>query len=119
MLSLIVLALLAGFITDQLVFPDYQYHAYREQGELVVQQCCVPLIFGDTVGGPSSFTLPIWHWPFGAILASVILYGTVKKMRFFFENPCKACNWKSYGANGTCGAKCHVRRKYEFFRRNH
>ncbi len=116
MLSLIVLALSAGFVTDQLVFPNYQYHAYREQGELVVQQCCVPLIFGDTVGGASEFSIPLWHWPFGAALVAVIGIGAVKKFRFFFENPCKACNWKSYGANGTCGSKCHVRRKYEFFR---
>ena len=114
--SLIALALIAGFMTDQLIFPDYQYHAYRVQGELVVQQCCVPLIFGDSVGGPTAFSIPLWHWPFGLILVSVIAYGTVKKLRFFFINPCKGCNWRSYGANGTCGSRCHVRRKYEFIR---
>ncbi len=116
-LSLITLALIAGLITDQFIFPNYQYHALRVQGELVVQQCCVPLIFGDSVGGPTSFSIPIWHWPFGTILASIILYGTLKKLRFFWINPCKACNWKDYGSNGTCGSKCHVRRKYEFFRK--
>ncbi len=117
--SLVIIALIAGLITDQFVFPDYQYHAYRVQGELVVQQCCVPLIFGDSIGGSTSSSIPIWHWPFGAILASIILYGTTKKMRFFILNPCKGCNWKTYGANGTCGSKCHVRRKYEFFRRRY
>lgn len=116
-LSLIALALTAGLITDQFIFPNYQYHALRVQGELVVQQCCVPLIFGDSVGGPTSYAIPIWHWPFGAILASIIFYGTLKKLRFFLINPCKACNWKAYGNNGTCGSKCHVRRKYEFFRK--
>ncbi|MCY1720598.1 permease [Prolixibacteraceae bacterium Z1-6] len=116
-LSLISLALIAGLITDQFVFPDYQYHAYRVQGELVVQQCCVPLIFGDNLGGPSTYAIPMWHWPFGAILASVIAYGTIKKLRFFFINPCTGCNWKNYGAKGTCGSKCHVRRKYEFIRK--
>lgn len=116
-ISLITLALIAGVITDQLIFPNYQYHAFREQGELVVQQCCVPLIFGESVGGPSNFTIPIWHWPFGVILGAIILFGTSQKLRFFFENPCKGCNWKSYGSNGTCGSKCHVRRKYEFFRK--
>lgn len=116
-ISLILLALIAGLITDQFVFPNYQYHAFRVQGELVVQQCCVPLIFGDSIGGPTAYSFPIWHWPFGAILAAVIVYGTSKKIRYFFVNPCKGCNWKSYGVNGTCGSKCHVRRKYEFFRK--
>lgn len=118
-LSLIVIALIAGLITDQFIFPDYQYHAFRVQGELVVQQCCVPLIFGDSVGGPSTFTLPIWHWPFGLILGSIIVYGTVKKLRFFLINPCKGCNWKTYGTNGTCGSKCHVLRKYDFLRKTY
>ena len=115
-LMLIVLALVAGFLTDQFIFPDYQYHAYRVQGELVVQQCCVPLIFGDGVAGSGTYAIPVWHWPFAAILGSIIIFGTVKKLRFFFVNPCKACNWKTYGSNGTCGSKCHVRRKYEWFR---
>ena len=116
-LSLIILALLAGLITDQLVFPDYQYHAYRVQGELVVQQCCVPLIFGDSVTGSATYSIPLWHWPFGAVLAAVIIYGTVKKLWFFFINPCKNCSYKFYGTDGTCGSKCHVRRKSEFFRK--
>jgi uncharacterized membrane protein YraQ (UPF0718 family) len=115
--SLIIIALIAGLITDQFVFADYQYHAYRVQGELVIQQCCVPLIFGDSVGGPTDYFIPFWHWPFGVILGSVIIYGTLKKLRFFFINPCKVCNWKTYGTGGTCGSKCHVRRKYEFFRK--
>lgn len=115
--SLILLALIAGLITDQFVFPNYQYHAFRVQGELVVQQCCVPLIFGDSVGGSTTYNIPVWHWPFGAILAAVIVYGTAKKLRFFFVDPCKGCTWKTYGTNGTCGSKCHVRRKFEFFRK--
>ncbi len=115
-LSLLVLALIAGMVTDQLIFPDYQYHAYRVQGELVVQQCCVPLIFGDGVGGPSTYSIPVWHWPFGVIFGAVMIFGVAKKLQFFFINPCKGCSWKSYGPNGTCGSKCHVRRKYEFFR---
>ena len=115
--SLVVIALLAGFITDQFVFPDYQYHAFRVQGELVVQQCCVPLIFGDSIGDPSAtYAIPVWHWPFGVIFLAVILYGAVKKLRYFFINPCQSCNWKSYTTVGYCGSKCHVRRKYEFLR---
>lgn len=118
-LALIVAALTAGLITDQFVFPDYQYHAFRVQGELVVQQCCVPLIFGDRIGDPGmTVNIPTWHYPFGAILFAIISFGLVKKLRFFFINPCKGCTWKAYGANGTCGSKCHVRRKYEFVHRN-
>lgn len=118
-LALIFAALTAGLITDQFVFPDYQYHAFRVQGELVVQQCCVPLIFGDRIGDPNiSIAIPSWHYPFGAVLFSIIAFGIVKKIRFFFINPCKACTWKTYGSNGTCGSKCHVRRKYEFVRRS-
>lgn len=115
--ALITTALVAGLITDQFVFPDYQYHAFRVQGELVVQQCCVPLIFGDRIGDPNlAVTFPVWHYPFGVILGAIISYGIFKKLRFFFINPCKACTWKSYGTNGTCGAKCHVRRKFDLLR---
>ncbi len=115
--SLIVMALSAGLVTDQLIFPDYEYHAFRVQGELVVRQCCVPVIFGDTIGGtPAISTIPTWYWPFGVVLSAVIIYGAIKKIRFFFINPCKACTWKAYGAEGGCGSKCHVRRKYEFVR---
>lgn len=118
LIALIAAALTAGLITDQLVFPDYQYHAYRVQGELVIQQCCVPLIFGDRIGDPgAAYSIPLWHWPFGITLFAVLAYGLIKKLRFFFVNPCKACTWKAYGVDGTCGSKCHVRRKYEFIRR--
>lgn len=112
--SLIIIALAAGLVTDQLIFPDYQYHAYRVQGELVIRQCCVPLIFGDNIGGVVEDTFPLWHWPFAILLAFVIAYGIIQKLRFFFINPCKGCHWKIYGSGETCGSKCHVRRKYEW-----
>ncbi|MDZ7723932.1 MAG: permease [candidate division KSB1 bacterium] len=116
-LALIVIALSAGMITDHLVFPDYQYHAYRVQGELVVSQCCVPLIFGDGIDSAvANRTSPVWHWPFALLLAAVILFGIFKKLRYFFINPCLSCSWRAYGADGVCGSKCHVRRKYEFLR---
>ena len=114
-LSLVVLALTAGLITDQLVFPDYQYHAFRVRGELVVQQCCVPLIFGEGIGtlgaGPQ---IPVWHWPFGIILFVIIIYGIYVKTRHLFVNPCKTCTWRAYGKDGFCGSKCHVRQKYDY-----
>jgi hypothetical protein len=117
-IALIVLSLLAGLITDQLVFPDYQYHAYRVQGELVVQQCCVPLIFGNGIGATGlSPQIPAWHWPFGIVLFGVIVYGVYIKLKHFIVNPCKTCTWKAYGNDGSCGSKCHVRRKYDYVRR--
>jgi hypothetical protein len=116
--AIFVLSLVAGVITDQLVFPDYQYHAYRVQGELVVQQCCVPLIFGQGVNPTGiSAQIPLWHWPFGIVLFAIIIYGVFIKTKHFFINPCNPCNWKAYGNDGFCGSKCHVRRNYDLFRR--
>lgn len=116
-LALFVMALAAGLITDNLVFPNYQYHAYRMQGELVVQQCCVPLIFGDGINATLKPEIPIWHWPFGIALFGIIAYGIYIKAKHFFYNPCKTCNWKAYNNDGFCGSKCHVKRNYEFLRR--
>jgi uncharacterized protein len=117
-LALIVLALVAGVVTDQFVFADYQYHAYRVQGELVVQQCCVPIIFGDNIGKSGiAAQIPFWHWPFGVVLFIITIYGIYIKTKHFFVNPCKTCIWKTYGKDGFCGSKCHVRRKFDFIRR--
>lgn len=114
-LSLIVMALVAGMFTDHFVFPDYQYHAYRVQGELVVSQCCVPLIFGEGIGTSGmSPQIPIWHWPFGIVLFAIIIYGIFIKTKHFFVNPCKTCTWKTYGKDGFCGSRCHVRRRYDY-----
>lgn len=117
-LALVVLALLAGTLTDQLMFPDYQYHAFRRQGELIIQQCCVPLIFGDTIGSsPSASSIPVWHWPFGLILITIIGFGIFTKLKSFVVYPCRSCTWKAYGKQNCCGSKCHVKRKYDFFKR--
>lgn len=117
-IALIVLALAAGLFTDQIVFPNYHYHAYRVQGEMVVQQCCVPLIFGQGINSNvQSAQIPIWHWPFGVVLFFVIICGVYTKANLFLANPCKSCSWKVYGNDGFCGSRCHVRRKYEYVRR--
>ncbi|AQQ10492.1 putative permease [Sedimentisphaera cyanobacteriorum] len=114
--ALIVLAITAGYLTDRLVFPDYQYRAFRQQGELVIKQCCVPVIFGEgvDVGDPQ---VPGWHWPFGFLLFGVIGFGFFKKVKHFLVNPCQCCVWKSYEQGDSCGAKCHVRRKHDFFQK--
>ncbi|MDA3923382.1 MAG: permease [Kiritimatiellae bacterium] len=113
-LMLVVMALAAGVITDQFIFPDYQYHAYRQQGNLIVKQCCVPLMFGDTMGDQiiGNITSPVWHWPFGITLIFVIGCGVFKKLKYFFLNPCLGCTRLEF-MEGKCGGKCHVRRKYD------
>jgi uncharacterized membrane protein YraQ (UPF0718 family) len=116
--SLISLALLAGSLTDHLVFPDYQYHAYRVQGELVVKQCCVPVIFGEGVDRSiQTKVMPAWYYPPGMVLLSLMALGVLKKLKHFFVNPCRSCTWKAYGADGFCGSRCHIRRKYEWLHR--
>ena len=117
MFMLVVLALAAGLVTDRLVFPDYQYHAYRQQGELVVSQCCVPLMFGDAVGNRvvGNVASPAWHWPFAIILGCVVAYGVCKKLKDFFINPCTGCARIEY-MDGSCGGRCHVRRKYDLLK---
>jgi uncharacterized membrane protein YraQ (UPF0718 family) len=115
--AIFIMALTAGLITDNLVFPNYQYHAYKVQGELVVQQCCVPIIFGDGINATLKPEIPVWHWPFGIALFGIIAYGIYIKAKHFFYNPCKSCNWKAYNNDGFCGSKCHVRRDYDLLRR--
>lgn len=115
---LLIVALTAGVLTDRFVFPDYQYHAYRRQGELVVSQCCVPLMFGDTMGDQvvGNVTSPVWHWPFGVLLTGIVGYGVCKKLKYFFINPCMGCVRMEY-MDGSCGGKCHVRRTYDLVNR--
>jgi uncharacterized protein len=113
---LIVIAAFFRIYYRPVGFPNYQYHAYRMQGELIIQQCCVPLIFGDRIGDPgAAYNIPCGTAVWNSFFA-ILVYGLIKKLRYFFVNPCKACTWKAYGADGTCGSKCHIRRKYEFIR---
>ena len=115
--ALLCIALAAGLIADNWVFPDYQYSAqYMENGNMVVRQCCVPLIFGDDIAGNVTLeTVPLWHWPFGAFLAIILLLGVIKRLREFLTNPCPQCLWRGYNTDDACQQKCHVRRKHELF----
>lgn len=115
--SLILIALIAGIITDQLVFPNYLYHAYRVEGELIIKNCCVPPIFGSKVGGAQQlYSTPLWHWPFAIVLLAITLYGIFKKIKYIFVNPCRACTWSGYGLDGSCQSECHIKRKYRFIK---
>ncbi|AQT68031.1 putative permease [Anaerohalosphaera lusitana] len=117
--GLIVFSLFAGLVTDKLIFPDYQYAArLLDNGELVVSQCCVPLIFGtETLGKMRLESVPLWHWPFGVLLAVILVLGAIKRVGEFVTDPCGNCVWREYGENTSCGGRCHVRRKHEWLRK--
>lgn len=48
---------------------------------------------------------------------AVILAGLVHEIREFVANPCKSCLWRDYQVKNRCAAKCHVRRKHEWFKK--
>ncbi|NWK57545.1 permease [Verrucomicrobiaceae bacterium N1E253] len=116
--ALIIVALSAGVITDRWIFPAYEYKAAYVQGKLVVEQCCVPVIFEDS----SRFAVD-WasvsplQWISGIILLVVIVIGVVHELREFFVNPCQTCLWREFQKKNRCAAKCHVRRKHDLFKR--
>lgn len=113
--GLIACAFTAGTIADHLLFPDYEYLAFRRQSELVVVQCCAPVLFGDAAGDSlQTAPPPLWHQPFGWLLAAMVSCGAFLRLRHFFMNPCRTCRWRTYTGDGVCHAKCHVRRKYEW-----
>lgn len=77
--GLFCMALAGGLITDHLIFRDYQYKATTSGNEVLVAECCVPLIFseqGRAEAVRSGLTnVPAWHWPFIVALAITMLLG--------------------------------------------
>ncbi|WP_168442346.1 permease [Pontiella desulfatans] len=117
-LALIVVALSAGLVTDYFIFSDYRYLADQVDGTLVVQQCCIPVLYNQTSIYAVDFTSVSWvEWISTAILAVVVAYGFFKELRAFFVNPCKVCRWREYAEEKKCAQKCHVRRKHDLFRK--
>jgi hypothetical protein len=114
--ALIAVALTAGLITDYLLFSDYQYLASNVNGQRVVQQCCVPVLYSETSIYAVDFSrvTPL-EWASTAVLALVVMYGTVKQLHAFLINPCRSCRWMAYAQENNCAGQCHVRRKYDFF----
>lgn len=116
--ALIAVALSAGLVTDYLIFSDYHYASANVNGELVVQQCCVPVLYGQTSIYAVDFsTVTPLEWASTAILALVVIYGTYQQIRDFFVNPCRSCRWREYAEQNKCAEQCHVRRKHDLFRR--
>lgn len=116
-LALIIVALSAGLITDYLIYSDYQYLSSTVDGELVVRQACVPVLYNQTSIYAVDFSsvTPL-EWISTAILALVVVYGLFKELSEFFVNPCRSCRWREYAQEKKCAQKCHLRRKHEWFR---
>ena len=116
--ALVAVALTAGLVTDYLIFADYRYLASEVDGELVVQQCCIPVLYSQTSIYAVDFsTVTFLEWVSTAILAMVVSYGTFKVVREFLANPCKSCRWRELAMKLKCAQKCHVRRKHDWLRK--
>ena len=116
-LALVVVALTAGLVTDYFVFSDYRYLASEVDGELVVQQCCIPVLYSQTSIYAVDFsTVSLLEWLSTAILAAVVLYGTFKVIREFLANPCQSCRWRELAAKRKCAEQCRARRKHDWLR---
>lgn len=83
--SLLSLALVGGLVANHIVFASYEYKATMiAENELEVQQCCVPMIFGNRVErnnlGRIAASVPTWHYPFIVILLITISVGFYQRM---------------------------------------
>jgi len=115
--ALVSVALAAGTVTDRVFFSDYEYLGGFVQGKLIVEQCCVPVLFEDSSQHTVSFAHVGWlKWVSGAILFVVMCVGVAHEIREFLVNPCKNCIWRAYQSKNRCAAKCHVRRKHDWIR---
>lgn len=116
--ALVVIALTAGLVTNHILYPDYNYMANEVNGELVVQQCCVPVLYNQTsVYGIDFASVSPVEWTTGFILLCTMIVGLTHEIREFISNPCKTCIWRDYQHQHKCAAKCHVRRKHDWFKR--
>lgn len=85
-ISLIVIALAGGLVANHLVFASYEYKATMiAENELQVQECCVPMIFGNRIErnhlGSIAASVPTWHYPFILILALTIGIGLYQRVK--------------------------------------
>lgn len=83
--GLISIALAGGLIANHVVFADYEYTATMiAENELEVQECCVPMIFGNRVErnnlGRIAASIPTWHYPFIVVLLLTIGVGLYQRV---------------------------------------
>ena len=81
--GLVVVSIAGGLVTDHLVMPGYREAATVVPDAPVVTACCAAPVFGGTAGPPSlaqTFgNVPLWHWPFVAILGAALAIGLVRR----------------------------------------
>lgn len=84
-ISLVAIALVGGLVADHVAFASYEYKATMiAEDQLEVQECCVPMIFGNRVErnhlGRLAASVPTWHYPFIAILIATIVVGFAQRI---------------------------------------
>jgi len=82
--SLLTVALAGGLFANHVVYRSYEFKAKMiGENELQVQDCCVPMIFGNRVDqnnlGQIAASVPTWHYPFIAILLLTISVGLYQR----------------------------------------
>jgi uncharacterized protein len=82
--GLFTMALLGGLVTDHLIFRNYQYQATSAHGQVLVAECCVPLIFNEQsrvhAVRAGLQLVPAWHWPFVVLLGITLLLGIGRRI---------------------------------------
>ncbi len=83
--SLLTVALAGGLIANHVAFASYEYKAKMiAENELEVQDCCVPMIFGDRIErnnlGRIAANVPTWHYPFIVVLLVTIGVGLYQRV---------------------------------------
>lgn len=82
--SLLTIAFAGGLFTNHVAFASYEYKAKMiAENELEVQECCVPMIFGNRIErnnlGRIAASVPTWHYPFILVLLVTIGVGLYQR----------------------------------------
>ena len=88
--GLFSMALIGGLLTDHLIYPHYDYKPSAVTTQLGATSCCVPAIFGKAVGQKTLFAqaenVPVWHYPFVALLGVTLVLGAIRKTHELLQN---------------------------------
>jgi hypothetical protein len=120
--SLLVVAIVAGLFIDGVLFSNYEFKAVEREGRIRVQQCCVPLVFGEEQATDWKTTLksvPVWHYPFVVVLAVTLIFGGVRHVWRVAVEPCTFCQfWRDGLEDAGCPRGCWLKRLHTaIFRR--
>lgn len=83
--GLLTVALAGGLFANHVAFASYEYQATMiAENELEVQECCVPMIFGNRIErnnlGRIAASVPTWHYPFIVVLLATIVFGLYQRL---------------------------------------